>query len=75
MKSCLAASADKSKRNSELAKKLNAAYIVDGNVDRLEFDGNTVMHDKYVMFLTVKLIPHQCRRCRTALENHQQEIL
>ena len=40
-----------------LAKKLNAAYIVDGNVDRLEFDGNTVMHDKYVMFLTVKLIP------------------
>jgi len=53
----LAATADKSKRNSELAKKLNAAYIVDGNVDRLEFDGNTVMHDKYAMFLTVKLIP------------------
>lgn len=53
----LAASADKSKRNSELAKKLNCAYIVDGNVDRLEFDGNTVMHDKYAMFLTVKLIP------------------
>lgn len=53
----LAATADKSKRNIELAKKLNAAYIVDGNVDRLEFDGNTVMHDKYAMFLTVKLIP------------------
>ncbi len=53
----LTATADKSKRNSEIAKKLNAAYIVDGNVDRLEFDGNTVMHDKYAMFLTVKLIP------------------
>ena len=51
----LSATADKSTRNTELARKLAAGYLVEGNVDRLEFDGNTVLSDKYVVIVTAKL--------------------
>ncbi|HMW89242.1 MAG TPA: hypothetical protein PL112_04055 [Candidatus Obscuribacter sp.] len=51
----LSATADKSSRNNELARKLAAGYLVEGNIDRLEFDGNTVLSDKYVVIVTAKL--------------------
>ncbi|MBI5172569.1 MAG: hypothetical protein HY986_06750 [Candidatus Melainabacteria bacterium] len=51
----LSATADKSSRNTELARKLAAGYLVEGNIDRLEFDGNTVLSDKYVVIVTAKL--------------------
>lgn len=43
-------------KNEKLAKELNAKYLVSGSIDRLEFDGNTVMKDKYVLIITTKLL-------------------
>ena len=47
----LATTTDKDKRDKDLAKRLDAAYILNGTVDFLQFDGNTVLNDKYVCLL------------------------
>lgn len=53
----LATTTDKDKRDKDLAKRLDAAYILNGTVDFLQFDGNTVLNDKYVVILSAKLMP------------------
>lgn len=53
----LATTTDKEKRDKDLAKRLDAAYILNGSVDYLQFDGNTVLNDKYAIYLSAKLMP------------------
>ena len=52
----LSAAADKSTRQAELVKRLAAGYTLEGDVDRLEFDGNTVLSDKYVVIVSARLV-------------------
>ena len=40
----------------ELAKKVGAKYFVSGSIDRVEFDGNTILPDIYTLFITTKLV-------------------
>ena len=43
-------------QTDKLAKDLGAKYLVTGTIDRVEFDGNTIMKDKYVLIVTTKLV-------------------
>lgn len=52
----LSAAADKSTRQAELVKRLGVGYTLEGDVDRLEFDGNTVLSDKYVLIVSARLV-------------------
>lgn len=43
-------------QNEKLAKALGAKYLVTGTIERVEFDGNTVLKDVYEMVITTKLV-------------------
>lgn len=45
-----------SEQTEKLAKDLNAKYLVTGTIDRVEFDGNTILKDVYVLQITTKLV-------------------
>ncbi|MBZ0185680.1 MAG: hypothetical protein K8F91_05455, partial [Candidatus Obscuribacterales bacterium] len=40
----------------ELDDKLHARYFVTGTIDRVEFDGNTVLKDAYALTLTTQIV-------------------
>jgi len=40
----------------QVAKELRARYIVDGAIDRVEFDGNTVLPDVYAITASMRVI-------------------
>lgn len=40
----------------KLSKELGAKYLVTGTIERVEFDGNTVLKDVYEMVITTKLV-------------------
>lgn len=51
-----APSVNQSEQMSALARKLGARYALSGTIDRLEFDGNTVTPDDYVLIVSPRLI-------------------
>ena len=42
--------------SNKVAKELKTKYLVTGTIDKVEFDGNTVLKDAYVLIVTTKVV-------------------
>ncbi len=49
-------SVNQAEQLAALAKHLGVRYVVAGQIDRLEFDGNTVTPDDYILIVSPRLI-------------------